>query len=106
MFVVDCYNVMGLLLNYPQSCTFESCIPGLKIDRVASVTDDVEPNEVTKDEPLRWFGSMVAPQLREAQRDFKAALQLLLHAANNKFQLVKALDEVNPAPVTETTPNH
>jgi hypothetical protein len=56
--------------------------------------DDKEETTVTKEEPLRWFGSMVAPQLREAQRDFKAALQLVLQLANSKHQLVKALEEI------------
>eukprot|EP00884_Botryococcus_braunii_P011296 jgi/Botrbrau1/20167/Bobra.0173s0065.1 len=65
------------------------------------LADDEECSKGTKDDPLRWFGSMVSPQLREAQRDFKAALQLLLHLANNKHHLVKALDEVNGAHITE-----
>lgn len=50
-------------------------------------TDDSACSTDLEDDPLRWFGMMVSPQLRAAQKDFRAALHLVVHLANRKYQL-------------------
>jgi hypothetical protein len=49
-----------------------------------------ESHEEGGDVPLRWFGTMVAPQLRSSQADFTTALDLVVQLANLQYQLVAA----------------
>ena len=50
----------------------------------------VSENAVPKD-PLKWFGFMVSPHLRQSQVDFKAAVALLVDLANAQHKIHAAL---------------
>eukprot|EP00887_Chlorella_sp_A99_P003949 scaffold11.g3949.t1 len=47
--------------------------------------------------PLHWFGALVSPALREAERHFCAALQLTVEAANVQRELRGQLDAYRSA---------
>lgn len=43
--------------------------------------------------PLHWFGSLVAPSLRDAEGHFQRALQLAVEAANAQGRLRRGLEQ-------------
>lgn len=54
---------------------------------------DAEYEEVAHpSRPLHWFGSLVAPSLRDAEGHFSRALELVVQAANAQAELRRGLE--------------
>ena len=56
------------------------------VDRQSPVSESGIPKD-----PLKWFGFMVSPHLRQAQADFKEAVKLLIDLANAQHRIHAAL---------------
>ena len=57
-----------------------------RIDRQSPVSENAVPKD-----PLKWFGFMVSPHLRQSQADFKEAVALLVDLANAHHRIHAAL---------------
>ena len=57
-----------------------------RIDRQSPVSENAVPKD-----PLKWFGFMVSPHLRQSQADFKEAVALLMDLANTQHRIHAAL---------------
>ena len=50
--------------------------------------------------PLHWFGSLVAPSLRDAEGHFGEGLALAVQAANAQRRLLRAIDSQKVPPAS------
>lgn len=65
---------------------------------MTAAADDFEYAEVAKPgRPLHWFGSLVAPSLRDAEKQFGGALALAVQAANAQGRLMRATNAYRQA---------
>ena len=54
--------------------------------------------------PLHWFGSLVAPSLRDAEGHFGRALALAVRAANARARLLRGLGDYRAAREAQRAP--
>lgn len=57
------------------------------VDRPSPVSENAVPKD-----PLKWFGFMVSPHLKQSQADFKEAVTLLIDLANAQHRIHVALN--------------
>ncbi|KAL3154206.1 hypothetical protein ABBQ32_013715 [Trebouxia sp. C0010 RCD-2024] len=58
-----------------------------QIDRPSPVCTNAAPKD-----PLKWFGFMVSPHLRQSQADFREAVTLLVGLANAQYKIHASLN--------------
>ena len=68
-------------------------VTDVKNENIVSASERQDSKKANKNDPLKWFGVLVSPSLRQSQTSFKSVIENVVSLANMKNKLLNLIGE-------------